>query len=293
MDKRDRAGLFRTRLGEAMETAGSNQSALARAVGVDRSTVSQLLAPGTRLPNAQVVAECADALGVSADWLLGLSDLPEQTSDLLAGQVLFTEATRTPTDEQIFRWQREAAGYKIRHVPARLADMLKTAEFLRWEYAPHLLRTSEQAVGASEDRLEWMRRSRSDYEIAMPLFELQSMAFGTGYYDGLPEPLRARQIAHLLALHDQLFPALRVSLFDARRLHAAPITVFGPLVAVIYLGQHFLAFRDTGRVSILSQSFDTLVREAEVSDRAFPDHLRRLAGRAGLDLATLSAPAPQ
>jgi len=285
MDKRDRAQLFRTRLSQAMETAGSNQSALSRAVGVDRSTISQLLAPGTRLPNAHVVAECAAALGVSGDWLLGLSELPEQASDLLAGQVLFTEATRTPTDEQIFRWHREAAGYKIRHVPARLADMLKTAELLRWEYAPHLLRTSEQAVGASEDRLGWMRRTRSDYEIAMPLFELQSLAFGTGYYDGLPKAIRARQLAHLLNLHDQLFPALRVSLFDARRLHAAPVTVFGPLVAVLYLGQHYLAFRDTERVSILSQSFDTLVREASVSDRALPDHLERLAGRAGLDLS--------
>ena len=73
MDKRDRAQLFRTRLSQAMETAGSNQSALSRAVGVDRSTISQLLAPGTRLPNAHVVAECAAAVGVSGDWLLGLS----------------------------------------------------------------------------------------------------------------------------------------------------------------------------------------------------------------------------
>ena len=30
-----------------------------------------------RLPNAQLAAECAAALGVSADWLLGLSDRPE------------------------------------------------------------------------------------------------------------------------------------------------------------------------------------------------------------------------
>lgn len=284
MDKRDRATLFRTRLAEAMESVGTNQSALARKVGVDRSTISQLLAPGTRLPNAQVVAECASALGVSGDWLLGLSDLPEQVSDLLAGQVRFTEATRAPSDEQIFHWHREAAGYKIRHVPARLADMLKTPEVLRWEYAPHLARTTDQAVGASEDRLDWMRRTRSDYEIAMPLFELHALVRGTGYYVGLPAQARARQIAHLLDLHDQLYPSLRVSLFDARRLHSAPITVFGPLVAVVYLGQHFLAFRDTERVTTLARHFDALVREAHVSDRAFPEHLRELAAEARLDL---------
>ena len=52
MDKRDRAALFRTRLAEAMAERGMTQSALARATGVDRSTVSQLLTPGKRLPNA-------------------------------------------------------------------------------------------------------------------------------------------------------------------------------------------------------------------------------------------------
>jgi len=285
LDKRTRADLFRSRLAEAMAAKGTNQSALARAVGVDRSTISQLLAPGTRLPNAQVVAESAAALGVSGDWLLGLSDLREQASELLADQMRFTRASRAPSDEQIFHWHREAAGYKVRHVPARLADMLKTPEFLRWEYAPHLARTTAQAVGASEDRLEWMRRTRSDYEIAMPLFELEALAFGSGYYDGLPGPIRARQFDHLLALHDQLFPALRIHLFDARRLHSAPITVFGPLVAVIYLGQHYLAFRDTERVELLTRHFDTIVRDAYVSDRAFPDHIRSLAAKAGLKLA--------
>ena len=53
-DKRDRARLFRTRLGEAMRDRDTSQSALARAIGVDRSTISQLLkGEGARLPNAQ------------------------------------------------------------------------------------------------------------------------------------------------------------------------------------------------------------------------------------------------
>ena len=66
IDKRDRAVLFRDRLASAMDHAGSNQSALARATGVNRSTISQLLGPDTtRLPNAQLAADCAAALGVS------------------------------------------------------------------------------------------------------------------------------------------------------------------------------------------------------------------------------------
>ncbi len=139
IDKRDRAHLFRERLQAAMAQADVNQSQLARRAGVDRSTLSQLLKDkGARLPNAQLVAECAAVLGVSADWLLGLSDRPEQAADLVATAISMTEAPRAMVDDQIFAWHQEAAGYKIRHVPAGLPDMLKTVDMLRWEYAPSI-----------------------------------------------------------------------------------------------------------------------------------------------------------
>ncbi|MDP2084811.1 MAG: helix-turn-helix transcriptional regulator [Gemmobacter sp.] len=275
-DKRDRAALFRERLAEAM--TGRSQAALARSVGVDRSTISQLLAPGTkRLPNAQVVAECAAALDVSADWLLGLTDRPERSAELLAAALSMTEAPRALIDETIFAFHREAAGYKIRHVPATLPDMLKTPDMLRWEYEPHLGRTADQAIGASQDRLAWMRGARSDYEIAIPLHEVAAMAQGVGYYAGLPAEVRAGQIDRLAELTDQLYPALRIYLFDARRVFSAPLTVFGPLLAVLYLGRHYLAFRDTARVEAFARHFDTLVREASVSAREMPGYLRALS----------------
>ena len=276
-DKRDRATLFRARLTEAMRDRGINQSALARAVGVDRSTVSQLVkGSGARLPNAQVVGECAAALGVSADWLLGLTDRPETAADILASTMSLTEAPRALVDEQIFQWHKEAAGYKIRHVPASLPDMLKTRAMLEWEYAPHLGRSIDQAIGASEDRLSWMRRTQSDYEIAMPLYEVHSFIHGEGYYSGLPRPVREAQAAHLVEVAEQLYPRLRVYLFDARRLYSAPITIFGPLLAAVYIGQNYMVFRDTERVQALTAHFDHLLREAHVTARALPGHIRAL-----------------
>lgn len=278
LDKRARAALFRDRLGQAMARGKASQAALARAVGVDRSTVSQLLdRDGTRLPNAQVAAECAGALGVSADWLLGLTDLPEPAAHLLAAGVTMTEAPRALVDDQIFAWHREAAGYKIRHVPATLPDLLKTHDLLAWEYEPALGRTTEQAIGASQDRLDWMRQARSDHEIALPLHELASFARAEGYYAGLSPRIRRQQIARMAELHAQLYPTLRLHLYDARRVYSAPVTVFGPLLAVVYLGRNYLAFRDRERVQAISGHFDGLVREAAIPSRDFPGHLERLA----------------
>jgi len=278
MDKRNRALLFRDRLSQAMSAREETQAGLARTVGVDRSTISQLLnRETTRLPNAQVVAECADALGVSGDWLLGLSDLPELAVDVLARSMEVSRADRSPLDDQIFAWQREAAGYKIRHVPATLPDMLKTEDMLRWEYTPHLGRTTDQAINASRDRLELLREDMSDFEIAMPLFTVESFANSTGYYRGLPVDIRLAQIEHLQSLHAQLYPALRVHLFDARRLWSSGLTIFGPLIGVVYLGQEHLVFRDRTRVRHLVDHFDTLVREADVSARDWPDHLQALS----------------
>jgi transcriptional regulator with XRE-family HTH domain len=279
VDKRHRARILRQRVAKAMEERSLNQSALAREIGVDRSTISQLLSsPLPRLPNAQVVAGCATALGVSADWLLGLSERPERAADIVAASISTAEAPRALIDERIFAWHRDAAGYKIRHVPAALPDMLKTHDMLRWEYAEHLGRTADQAIGASEDRLTLMRQNQSDYEIAMPLYEVQSFVHGEGYYADLPLEIRRAQVERMIRLHDQFYPSLRVFLFDARRVFSAPLTVFGPMMAALYIGQSYLVFRDVERVREFIRHFDFLVREASVSARDFPAHLRGIAG---------------
>ena len=267
-DKRDRASLFRARLAEAMREKSITQSGLARAINVDRSTISQLLSGnGARLPNAQVVGECAAELGVSADWLLGLSNRPESAADLMAINLSMTKAPRALVDEQIFNWHKEAVGYKIRHVPAALPDMLKTPSFLEWEYHPHLGKTTTQAIGASEDRLDFMRSSRSDFEIALPLHELETFARAEGYYAGLSNELRQEQLDQLCTIYDQTYPTLRIHVFDARRVFSAPVTIFGPLLAVLYVGRNYVAFRDTERIQAFSRHFDELVRESSITDR--------------------------
>ncbi|WP_238370242.1 helix-turn-helix domain-containing protein [Heliomarina baculiformis] len=277
MDKRVRAAQFRARLADAMAQTGTTQSELSRRIGVDRSTISQLLADeGARLPNAHVVGACASVLGVSADWLLSLSDRRESAAELMAGSLSLTEAPRALVDEKIFDWHKEAAGYKIRHVPASLPDMLKTRALIEWEYKPHLGRTADQAIGASEDRLQWMRGSASDYEICIPIYELYCFAQGIGYYHDLDAGVRREQIDFLLALCDQLYPRLRIYLFDAKRLYSAPITIFGPLLCVFYAGGHYMAFRDSDRIATFTGHFDMLVREADLSARHFPKHLKRL-----------------
>jgi transcriptional regulator with XRE-family HTH domain len=284
MDKRDRASTFRSRLTQAMEQADTNQSALARAARVDRSTISQILAPGgTRMPNAQVVAECAAALGISADWLLGLTDRPESAAELMAESLLMTKAPRAFVDESIIAWHREAEGFKVRHVPATLPDMLKTQAMLEWEYAPQLGRSSAQAIRSSQEHLQTMRSGRSDYEMAIPTFELNAFACGEGYYAGLPRSIRRDQLAQIEEIYDQLFPSLRIFAFDARRVFSSPVTIFGPLLAAIYLGRNYVVFRDVERVRGITGHFDWLVREADVSDRDFPNFIRRLRVENELD----------
>ena len=277
ISKSYRAELFRERLLQSMTEAGSNQSRLSREAGVDRSTISQLIkSDGPRLPNAHLVAQCAAVLGVSADWLLGLTDKKESAADLLASSMSMTEASRALIDEQIFQWHQEAAGYKIRHVPAGMPDMLKTQEMLEWEYAPSLGRSTTQAIKDSESRLALMRRSRSDYEIAMPAHDLHAFVHAEGYYTGLPLDIRLGQVDHMQELAAEHYPSLRLCLFNARRLYSAPVTIFGPLLAVVYLGQNYITFRDIGRVDAITAHFDTLVREAEVPARELPETLEKL-----------------
>lgn len=281
MDKRHRAAIFRERLVKAIEHGQTNRSALARRIGVDRSTIAQILGSAdARLPNAQIAADCADALGVSTDWLLGLTERPERPGDVIAAAMMVTEAARSSSDEQILAWHREAAGYKVRHVPATMPDLLKTEAVLEWEYGDFLSKTTDQAIRAMRDKMDWLRSSDSDYEIAAPIHEFESFARGDGYYFGLHRDARHEQLDHISRFCAELYPSLRLFLFDARRVFSAPVTVFGPLLGVIYVGRFYLAFRESSRVRSLTQHFDWLVREAEVDARGAADFIARLSERA-------------
>ncbi|MCL6615136.1 MAG: helix-turn-helix domain-containing protein, partial [Firmicutes bacterium] len=62
-----------SRLKEARRARNLTQAELGRLVGVGKSAISQY-EHGLRLPETAVLARLAEALGVSADWLLGIED---------------------------------------------------------------------------------------------------------------------------------------------------------------------------------------------------------------------------
>ncbi|SNZ20296.1 helix-turn-helix domain-containing protein [Cohaesibacter gelatinilyticus] len=277
MDKRDRADIFRKRLSDAMDVSGLSRSHLARLTHVDRSTIGQLLnKTSPRLPNGQLVADLAATLSVSIDWLLGLTNRPESPGDIIAGAMALSPAERTVADAQLLDWHQEATGYKIRHVPATLPDILKTERVLNWEYPSFENQNSTQMVDSIHPQLNWLQTRQSDYEIAIPLHELEACARGISYYADLDEDIRREQLQFIAQTCRDMFPRLRLFLFNARRVFSAPITIFGPKLAVIYVGQCYLAFREADRVNSLTDHFDWLVREAEIDARHVAEHIENL-----------------
>jgi transcriptional regulator with XRE-family HTH domain len=265
---------------EVMSTKGMTKSELSRAANVDRSTIGQLLKNDhPRLPNSQLAADAANALGVSTDWLLGLTNRPETPGDIVAAALSLSPAERTSADEQLLEWHHEATGYKVRHVPATLPDILKTKQMLDWEYASVRERRLPEAFSAMQDQLQWLSSGVSDYEIAVPIHEIESCAAGTAYYSGVKEGVRYEQLGFIADQCDQMFPRLRIFLFDAHRVFSSPVTIFGPNLAVVYVGQCYLAFREVERVKSLSSHFDWLVREAVVDARNVSTHIRSLIKR--------------
>lgn len=278
MNKKERAQIFRERLNLAIRNTDSNRSALARNTGFNRSTLTQILnSDDPRLPNAHLVGECAEALGVSADWLLGLSDRHERAAEILSASFQFEKATRTPADEFVQNCYREAAGYKIRHVPVSLPDGLKTEAVLEYEYRAFLGKTPSQAIAFMRDTLAHIRAPSSDVEFCTRIDVLETFAQGGGYWSGLDSAARRAQLKHLEQLCRQYYPSLRLYLFDARKVYSSPMGVYGPLLGVVYVGQFYMVFRNRQQVVALTAHFDQLVREAETDARSTPDWIARLS----------------
>lgn len=281
LERRETVRIFRARFLEALENAGLNRSTLARQTGIDRSTLSQLLSPeNDRLPRADTVAAIAATLRVSLDWLLGLSHEAKLGADVLQESLQFTPSAQTPVDENIARWHLEAAGYKIRYVPATLPDLVKTEEVMRFEYRDYVGKSADQAIAASHGKLAYTRLPDTDMEICMPRQSLEVFAAGEGAWRGLKGALRVDQLNKMAEIADELYPSLRINFFDALTHYSAPYTVFGPIRAAVYLGQMFFVFTTTPHIRVLTRHFDGLVRAATVQATETPDFLRALAEQA-------------
>jgi hypothetical protein len=78
----------------------------------------------------------------------------------------------------------------------------------------------------------------------------------------------------------EVFPTLRLHLYDGRSAFAAPFTVFGRIRAALYLGEASLVVTSTEQVAALSRLFDNLVRRAIVGPERVQDMLYELADTA-------------
>lgn len=277
MDRRETVRLFQARLTSGLALTELNRSEFARQVGIDRSTLSQLLSPTTdRLPRAETVAAIATLLQVSTDWLLGLSQDAHRGADVLEQSVRFERGTNLDTDAMLARWREEATGYKIRYVPTNLPDLLKTPELIRYEFEQFAARTSDQALQESEDQRQYTRLLETEFEICCAIQELENFASGVGIWRGVDKALRRQQLQAIITMLDELYPTVRWFLYDGLTRYSAPLTIFGPTRAAVYMGQMYFVFNTTEHIRLLIRHFDELIRAAVVQPPDVPTVVQRL-----------------
>lgn len=276
----ERARLFRDRLNEAMQAQWLNRSTLAERAGVDRSTISLLLsAQQVRLPSGHVVAELAAALNVTADWLLGLTTTTRAPGEILRESLQVAERVPGHADANIERWLNEAADAKVRNVPASLPEFMKTEAVMTLEYADYASKSPQQALAETEARLTINRLPGRDTEMALPRQRLEDFARRAGIWADLKAEHVQEQLTRMADLCDELYPSLRLHLYDQRQHYSAPITVFGQRRAVIYVGSSYFVFNTPEHVQTLTRHFDQLVRDASVLSHETAQWLRSLAAR--------------
>jgi transcriptional regulator with XRE-family HTH domain len=277
MDRRDTVRIFRQRLADVIARTGGSRAAFAERIGIDRSTLAQVLsAANDRLPRAETLAAIAADQQVSIDWLLGLSQEGPLAPAIIQQSLTVEPGGHSPADERLTRWHAEAAGYKVRYVPATLPDLLKTEDLIRYEYRDHVGPVPESRIEAANARLANQRRPETDMEVCSSVQSVESFARGEGIWRDLAAPARRQQIEWMIELLDELYPTFRWFLYDGVQRFSVPLTVFGPKRAAIYVGHMYLVFNSTEHIRVLTEHFDNLIRAATVQPPKVSALLRRL-----------------
>lgn len=276
MDKRALEKLFRDRLLELIGRFDGNQAEFARGIGIDRSALSQLLSERIiRLPRAETLRMIAEIHQVSLDWLLGLSQ-----AESLSTEIQNTTAIEGIGDKdgesRLARWHKEAAGYKIRYVPAIIPDLLRTPATISLLTGTRPGLSVAEQLKDSHDRLDYNRMPETDMEACMPMQRLEALANGTGIWAELNERERADQLVRIEALTKELYPTFRLFLFDQKAAYSAPYTVFGPKRAAIYVGDMYVVINGTEHIRALTRHFDDLIRRAAINPHEVSDYVAQL-----------------
>ena len=271
MDKREVSGHFRVRLQDLHLRSGLRQAGFAARIGIDRSALSQLLTgAGARLPRAETLISIAATCQVSLDWLLGLSE-DEGVSAELRDTLEIAEGADGADRSLLAQWHAEAAGSKIRYVPAGLPDQLRTVA---------LTAHRDWDANANRDRpdfgVDFSRAPESDIEACMPFQTLEMLAAGQGVWSDLSRDVRRGQLQHMSRRLSGLYPAFRLFLFDGRARYSMPYTIFGYARVAIYAGDIYLLINAKQTIHTLVEHFDAHIRAATVQAHEVADFVEGL-----------------
>lgn len=276
-DRRSLLTTFRERLDEVVANSGKNRSQFAADTQIDRSTLTQLLSPSNRrLPRLETITQVAEVHQVSLDWLMGLSNAGPMQAEVMPEVTTVAHTTLAENEERLLNWFRDATGYKVRYVPTTLPDLLKTSDVIDWEQRKQATSTPQQKIEVAAARLEWTRDLSTNMEICSSTQSLTGFARGEGTWAGFPPTDRLAQLDRMVELTDELYPSLRWFLFDGLERYAAPVTVFGPIRAALYLGQMYLVLSSAEHVRELTRHFDDHIRAATVQPPDIPGYIKGL-----------------
>ncbi len=272
-----RVEVFRDRISEVIAGSGLNHSRFAASIGVDRSTLSQLLSSNNlRLPRADTIAAIAEQYQVSIDWLLGLTNQGVVDADLFRGPLEFEDFSESSANQKLLEWHRETSGYKVRYIPATLPDLLKNEEVAGYEFRRYGIGRTDQSIRDTHVLLVQQRQAESEMESCQSIQDIESFALGEGIWRDLSREVRVRQLEHMITLVDELYPRFRWFLFDGREVYTAAFTIFGPMRVVVFIGQSYLVLNSTEHIRMFSRRFDELIRVAVVQPNEMADYLQNL-----------------
>lgn len=276
MTKRQTVDVFRRRLTELIARTGESRSRFAARAGLDRSTLSQLLAEeNVRLPRADTIARIAARHAASADWLLGLSEVPQITADIVS-QPIVAAGADDPTSELLARWHEEVRGSKIRYVPATLPDQVKTETVIHFENSKFSLAEAQALSRDARTRIEHVRASASEIEVCSSRQSVEVFARGEGIWRQISLGDRRRQLEHMAEMVDVLYPSYRWFMFDGRERFSAPYTVFGQKRVALYVGTMYFVFTSTEHIRELTVHFEDLIRHARIQPNDAAAFIRSL-----------------
>lgn len=282
MKKEDVFETFQERLKRSIQALEISPTEFCRKNDIDRSTLTQLMHnKDLRVPRIDTLAKLSCALGVSSDWLIGISNEKGTMAEIMSESLRTIPSYDSASEYKEPLEQIAETGdidTKIRHHLITVPEYLYLDKIIPQYYSNLRVNDREEFSKIIDRFIHVLRPNvpKMAFETIFSVQVLQKMVERRDRWRNISKEDIRDQLLHIADYYEEIYPQQQLYLYDEVDRLCAPMLIYGSKKVSLWVGSFHFVFNASNVVNAAHENLNAMIRIAKYLPHQSPDYIRSL-----------------